>query len=273
MQNKTDYIFYSDQSTTSSIINKKCKLNDYIDFKSITKLFVTFALAKLVNDGKLSYLDSISKDFPKYPYPKIKIINIIQHTSGLENKWSYIDKKTQKYVMYDVTKEYFNSKNRYNYVLGLKQVNQLGVVHYNNFAYDILGYIIKKVTGVYVDEYLRKIFFNPNGIKIIWSGNSQPYGGFGLGIRYGDLHKLTNLVAFLKEIKFKNMLTDNIIKVNQREFIGHSGSGGQYLYFSLRYDIVFLAVSCGEPDAKPLNEQLDKKDVVRIMGSMVVRKN
>lgn len=272
MQNKTDYIFYKSKNTMTNIVNKHCSSDEYIDFKSITKLFVTFALANLVNDNKINYTDKIIKYFPQFKYREITILHIIQHKSGLFNKWSRLDKKTNNYVMYKVTENYFNSKDRYNYVLQLKQVNKIGEFHYNNFAYDILCAIIKKVTNMYVDEYLKKIFFNVYGIKIIWNGNGLPYGGFGLNIRYEDLHKLSNLIIFLKNIKFRNMIKDNIIKIGNEEYIGHSGSGGQYLYFSLKNKTIFLTISCGNPDTKPLHEQLDTKDVINIMQSMTHNK-
>lgn len=271
MDKKVDYILFDTETTTINIINKHCPTNDgYVMFKSITKLFIIIALANLYDQGYLKFSDRIVKYFPNYMYPKIKLSHIINHTSGLESRWSYLDKKTGRYIMYPSTELYFDSKDRYRYVLSLLQTEKFGKFKYNNFTYDILCAIIKKITGKHVDIYLKQIFFDPYDIKIRWEqNNKQPYGAFGLHIKKSDLHKLTNLIPFLKSIKFNPNLVYHHINVKSYDFFGHTGSGGQYLYLSLKYGITFMALSCDDPDNKPKNKQLSPVEVKKLMKNFL----
>ena len=87
----TDYIYlYWGGIIYNKIINKKCGQNSYIMMKSITKFFVSIAISIMVYDGIISYNDPINKFYPKFKYPKITILDILTHKSGLENKWSLI---------------------------------------------------------------------------------------------------------------------------------------------------------------------------------------
>jgi len=271
IKKKVDYVLFATNIITINTINKRCLTNDrYVMFKSITKLFIIIALANLYNLGYLKFSDKIIKYFPNYMYPNIKLYHIINHTSGLLSKWSYLNKKTGRYVMYTNTEQYFDSKDRYKYVLSLPQTEKFKKFKYNNFTYDILCAIIKKITGQYVDDYLKKIFFDKYNIKIRWEKNfNQPYGAFGLHILYNDLHKLTNLIPFLKSINFNPNLVYHHINVSGYNFFGHTGSGGQYLYISLKYNMFFMALSFDDPDNKPTDKQLSPKETKKIMRSMI----
>ena len=176
--------------------------------------------------------------------------------------------------MYPESKEYFKRKNRYIYVMKLKKTKPYGEFNYNNYAYDILCYIVKKKTKFDIDEYLKINFFDIYGIKIKWDKpNGQPYGGFGLSIRLKDIDKLENLIIFLKRINYEPILgyVDFGKGYKNYNFIGHSGSGGQFIYLSIDKHIFFASVSCGNPDTKPYDKQFTFNDVKKIMDNFKIK--
>ncbi len=272
----TDYIYVNwNGDIYEKIINKHCNLNDMVMLKSITKFFVSIAIALLVHDDLLKYNDPIKKYYPKYEYDDITINDILTHKSGLENRWSYYDKDKDKYIMYKESQEYLRKKNRYLYVLKLKKTRPYGEINYNNYAYDILCYVIKKITNLNVDEYLRQQFFDLYGIRIKWNGNNgQPFGGFGLNIRLEDLPKLSNLVPLLTKINYKPIFgfLDLGKKLNKQKFFGYTGSGGQYIFISLEHKIIYITISCGNPDKIPFEKQYTLQDVKHFLNDFGTNK-
>ena len=203
--------------------------HDYILFQSITKLFVAFMIHYLYIKGKLSYNDNIIKYFPNYKYIDITILDILQHKSGLYNDWNT---------------EFQTSKTHRKYAFNLEITLPVGVFNYNNFAYDILCEVIEKVSGQRVDKLIGQLFFNKYNIKYFWYSQGKPYGGFGLGIATKDVYKLSNLLDFLKSIKYQHMFEHDLLG----DFIGHSGSGGQFLYFDKDFTkFIFIANTGNEP--------------------------
>jgi hypothetical protein len=214
---------------------------NYILLMSITKLFIAIMIAYLVFKGKLSYTDKVTKFFPKYKYDDITIKDILQHTTGLYSDWS----NSFKYQV--------DSKHR-DYSMLLTRVSDSKLFEYN--IYDILCDIIEKISGSRVDKFIGTIFFNKYNIKYFWYSKGKPFGGFGLGIPLSEVYKLPCLMTLLKSIKYQHMLDyDNI-----GEYIGHSGSGGQFMYFTKEFDkFIFLANTGGEP----FNEEFTPDDVIK----------
>lgn len=205
----------------------------FILFMSITKLFVAIMIHYLVYKNKLSYSDKIIKFLPKYKHHDITINDILQHKSGLYSEW-------------DVN---FDSNNEHRkYALGLDKVTEIGIFKYNNYAYDILCEIIEKISKKSVDKYIGELFFNKYNIKYFWYSKKHPFGGFGLGIPSKEVNKLPYLLDFLHEIKYKHALEYDNIDLDGIQYNGHSGSGGQFLYFNLSLNrFLFICNTGGEP--------------------------
>ena len=205
--------------------------DDYVMFQSITKLFIAIAVAYLVFKKKLSYSDLIVKFLPKYKHAGITILDILQHKSGLYYDW-------------DNSNEYQTSLDHRRFALNLDQVAPVGEFHYNNYAYDILCEVVEKITGTRIDRFLGSIFFDRYGIKYFWYTKRKPFGGFGLAIPTKEIYKLPCLMNFLASIKYKHKLEHDL----HGKYIGHSGSGGQFLYFTPDFEeFIFLANTGSEP--------------------------
>ena len=134
---------------------------------SITKQFTAVAILQLVEQGKISLDDDITKFIPDYPTQAyhISIEHLLTHTSGIK---SYTEmKEADKYMRTDMKPEEvidFFKNQPMDFAPGTKW-------RYNNSGYFLLGYIIEKVTGKTYQEYIRENFFTPLGMANSYYGD------------------------------------------------------------------------------------------------------
>lgn len=117
-----EYMGYSD-------LNLQTKLNEETLFPiaSLTKVFSGVLLLKLVEQGKLSLEDSLTKYFPELPIEKpIQIKHILSHTS---------------------------------------QGDEIGEYFYYSFRFGMLTNVIEKASGTSFEEYLQSEIVEPLGLK------------------------------------------------------------------------------------------------------------
>ena len=127
---------------------------------SMSKLFTGLAVGQLVEQGKLSYDDPLSKFLPDFPDPesakKIKIKHLLSHTAGLGNASSLwnpdlIDGQTTIKAMVDALERKppaFEPGTR---------------LLYSNMGFALLGRVIEVVTGQDYYDYMQKNVFAPTG--------------------------------------------------------------------------------------------------------------
>lgn len=131
-------------------------------FGSITKQITAVAVLKLMEEGKVSLQDPLTKYIPDYPSPgeKVTIEHLLTHTSGIP---SYTDMPIfdEAFMRKDLTPleliDVFK-KEPFEFQPGEKW-------YYNNSAYVILGHIIEKVTGKSYGDYIEQEIFKPLGMK------------------------------------------------------------------------------------------------------------
>lgn len=127
---------------------------------SITKQFTAVAILQLMEQGKLSLQDEITKYLPDYPMHghSITIEHLLTHTSGIK---SYTNvPEFGDMIRTDMTPEEVVEKIKplpMEFAPGMKW-------NYNNSGYFLLGYIIEKVSGKKYAEYLKENFFIPLGM-------------------------------------------------------------------------------------------------------------
>ena len=131
---------------------------------SVGKQFISAAIMMLVEEGKVSLDDSITKYFPDAPasWKPILIKNMLSHTSGLAEYET--DERTAPngpfYLRMDYTEDEM-----------LKKAEALPIDFpvgshwaYRNTNYMLLGIMIHKITGKFYADYLAERIFKPLGM-------------------------------------------------------------------------------------------------------------
>ncbi|MGA9417963.1 MAG: serine hydrolase domain-containing protein, partial [Candidatus Cybelea sp.] len=131
---------------------------------SVGKQFVSAAIMMLVQEGRISLDDSITKYFPSAPasWKPIEIKNLLSHTSGLAEYESAerTGPNGPFYLRLDFTENELLAK-----IEALPIEGPPGVTwDYRNTNYVLLGMLIHGVTGMYYADYLAKHIFEPLGM-------------------------------------------------------------------------------------------------------------
>jgi CubicO group peptidase (beta-lactamase class C family) len=128
---------------------------------SMTKQFTAVAILQLMEQGKLSLQDEITKYLPDYPVngQKITVEHLLTHTGGIPASEPVAMTRLQGEKRLVTLPEIIATfKNRpLDFAPGTKMI-------YSNNGYMLLGAIIEKVSGVPYPEYLRKNIFIPAGM-------------------------------------------------------------------------------------------------------------
>lgn len=127
---------------------------------SVTKQFTAAAILKLVEGGKISLQDHLSKFIPEFPRGnEVTIDELLTHTSGIHSYTSRGDfiNRVTKYIAPDSLLAVIEN-DPFDFDPGAKYL-------YNNSAYFIAGYLVSKLSGIPYGEYLQKNFFEPLGMK------------------------------------------------------------------------------------------------------------
>ncbi|WP_313003784.1 serine hydrolase domain-containing protein [Chryseobacterium gleum] len=125
---------------------------------STTKMFTAAVIFQLAEQGKLSLNDKLSKYYPDFPKgDSITIANLLSHTPGIPNETG-----SENTVDEETFIKYISAK-PFNFSPGKKW-------DYSNSGYYILGYIIKKVTGLNYDKVIENNILKP--LKMEHSGFS-----------------------------------------------------------------------------------------------------
>lgn len=134
----------------------KTKPETVFQLGSIGKQFAGFAVMLLVEEGKISLEDRLSKFFPDAPeaWDSITIRNLLTHTSGLG------DYPTDFNFRADYTED-----SLYQIVKKIPLEFKAGEKsHYSNIGYATLGIIISKASGMFYGDYLQQRVFKPLGM-------------------------------------------------------------------------------------------------------------
>ena len=145
-------------------LNVPVKPETLFQSASIGKQFVATAIMMLVEQGRVSLDDSITKYFPDAPtsWKPILVENLLSHTSGLAEYGTHerIGPSGPFYLRLDFTEDQLLKK-----IEALPIENPPGVNWaYRNTNYVLLGFLIHKVTGQSYGDYLKEHIFEPLGM-------------------------------------------------------------------------------------------------------------
>jgi CubicO group peptidase (beta-lactamase class C family) len=127
---------------------------------SVTKQFTAMAIMMLVDAGKMSFDDPITKFFPEFPaYGKrITVRHLLNHTSGLIDYEDMIPQGTTLPVL-DINALRLLQVQDHTYFPPGSQFR------YSNTGYAFLALIVEKVSGQTFAAFLRDKIFQPLGMK------------------------------------------------------------------------------------------------------------
>jgi CubicO group peptidase (beta-lactamase class C family) len=128
---------------------------------SISKLFTAVATMKLIEQNGITIDDKLVEILPELKYDdervnEITIKNLLNHTSGLPDISNY---------HWDNNHQSDNSLREFVLGFNLKLNSEPSSEYqYSNLAYDILGYVIEKVSGSTFDDFLKENVLNKSGM-------------------------------------------------------------------------------------------------------------
>lgn len=182
---KGDQIIYQKAFGLADLENNK-PLQPGMVFRigSVTKQFTAIAILQLVQEGKISLQDEITRFIPDYPThgKKITVEQLLNHTSGIR---SYTD--MPEWTAEVQTKDFtpsalidFFKDQPMDFEPGLQ-------FHYNNSGYILLGYIIEKVSGMSYADYIAKKVFKKAGMKhSFYENKPRPIPNWANGYQNGN---------------------------------------------------------------------------------------
>jgi CubicO group peptidase (beta-lactamase class C family) len=146
----------------SKDFNVPNRVDTKFNLGSMNKMFTAVSIAQLVEGGKLSFDDPLSKFLPDFPdaqsAQKIRIKNLLTHTSGLG---SYFNEKfrTSSRALYRTVDEMIKlaADEKLAFEPGTKWA-------YSNTGFLVLGKVIEKVTGGSYYDYVREHIYRPAGM-------------------------------------------------------------------------------------------------------------
>jgi D-alanyl-D-alanine carboxypeptidase len=141
--------------------NIKNTIDTQFNLASMGKMFTGVAIAKLAQQGKLSFTDTIEKHIPDYPNKKAAqatIHQLLTHTAHVGDIFG---------PEFDEHQYEFKAPQDYINVYGKRelQAEPEGCVVYSNYGFVILGAIVERVSGKSFDEYVRDHIFNVVGMN------------------------------------------------------------------------------------------------------------
>lgn len=127
---------------------------------SITKQFTAVAVLMLVQEGKVSLSDDLTKYLPDYPTGgrKITVAQLLNHTSGIKSYTGMKDFTEIWRKDMTLTELIDHFKNEpFDFEPGEKW-------EYNNSAYILAGAVIEKASGMTYADFIEKRIFQPLGM-------------------------------------------------------------------------------------------------------------
>ncbi|HZS10587.1 MAG TPA: serine hydrolase domain-containing protein [Blastocatellia bacterium] len=155
-------IFKKAYGTANKDFNAPNRVDTKFNLGSMNKMFTSVAIAQLVERGKLSFDDPLSKFLPDFPdkesAEKIRIKHLLTHTAGLG---SYFNKK----FMESSRALYRTVDDMMKLAEGEKLQFEPGARwSYSNTGMLVLGKVIEKVTGQSYFDYVRENIYKPAGM-------------------------------------------------------------------------------------------------------------
>lgn len=158
-EKKKKFVEYEDKKLYVLNTIDSDKLNEYSEFPlgSTTKLFTIISLLILHQKNKININSIIGKNSDDSRLKNLKIIDIMNHTSGLKNMYDNINYGYSK-------KKYTSATEVYNDLYNSNETlinTQPGTHVYSNIGYQLLGVLIEKVSNMSYSDFVKENILIP----------------------------------------------------------------------------------------------------------------
>ena len=146
----------------ANLSNKETLQADHVmRLGSITKQFTAVAILQLIEAGKITLNDPVTKFFPDYPETgkTVTIEHLLTHTSGIPSytgKPGFVASANKDISVSGMVDSFKNDA---------LEFEPGSTFRYNNSGYFLLGAIIEKVSGETYANYVAKHIFTPLGMN------------------------------------------------------------------------------------------------------------
>jgi CubicO group peptidase (beta-lactamase class C family) len=160
---KIEYEYYYGRQGRKS---EKVTENTHFHNASVAKMITALGVMKLYDEGKIELDKNISEYFnfpvgnPKYKDVPVTIRQVMSHTSSISGKSKYASRKHD--LEWLLTPDRDSNSQWRNWAPGTKY-------EYANLNGGLLGSIIECISGMSVDDYMKKEFFEPLNIDAAYS--------------------------------------------------------------------------------------------------------
>ena len=162
--NKDSVLFSNGIGFANVDTKQKATSQTLFPMASITKTFTALAILKLVKQGKLSLYDNLSKIAPEIVFTNdwektnpVKIIHLLEHTSGFDDlRFNTFWNNNLNITELQAIEKCKNSMHC-RWITGEREA-------YSNIGYNILGYLIEKLSGLKYDIFIKEEIFLPIGM-------------------------------------------------------------------------------------------------------------
>jgi CubicO group peptidase (beta-lactamase class C family) len=160
---------------------------------STGKQFLATAILLLAEEGKLSLDDSITKYFPEAPewWKPITIRHLLTHTSGLPDIWGESDSRGMfANALVEMRRDYTEDELLRAFIKLRPSFKPGEKWEYCNTGYQILGFLIRRLTGKSHSDFMRERVFQPLGMdtaRVISESDIVPNRSSGYMMVNGEL--------------------------------------------------------------------------------------
>ena len=137
---------------------EKLKISSSFQLASLTKPITSYAILRLIQEGKLALTDTLGRFIKNFPYKGITLHLLLAHRSGLPEYMYFADKYWKNKKIPITNKDVIDLMKKYKPLRYYKPDHRY---NYSNTNYVILAYIIEKVTGKTYKDFMKESVFNP----------------------------------------------------------------------------------------------------------------
>ncbi len=134
--------------------------NTPFNLASVSKQFTAVAVLQLVEEGKISLEDPVSKYFPEFEsdiWKEIRLKHLLSHSSGVPDERGYLTREQKIEGDEALATEYLKTLDHRNFAPGTSY-------EYINPTYVLLGQLVERVSGQAFTEYVQEHVFTLAGM-------------------------------------------------------------------------------------------------------------